>query len=154
MDLADDTWLDPERLEVLSREQCRDLLASVPVSRVAFCLDGVPTVLPVNHVVDAWSVAFRTSYGSTLNSAVRGQRVAIEADEWDAERRTGWSVLARGPAEHVTDQDRIRRLEGFDLDVWADGVDRSRWVRVPLDDLSGRRIPAPDDPRTGPGPGS
>ena len=139
---------DPQGLEVLDREQCRDLLASVPVGRLAFCrADGVPTVLPVNHVVDAWTVAFRTTFGSKLSAALLERPVAFEVDEQDHERRTGWSVLVRGPVEHVTDPATIQRLDDLEVEPWADGVDRPRWVRIGMDELSGRRIPDPDDPR-------
>lgn len=145
MDPARWTWRDPQQLEVLTREQCRDLLASVRVARVALCDEDTPTVLPINHVVDAWTAAFRTTFGSKLSAAVKGRTVAVQADGWDAEGRTGWSVLARGAAEHVTDAAVLERLDGLGLDVWANGVERVRWIRVPLDELSGRRIPPRGD---------
>lgn len=145
--------LDPQALEVLDREECRDLLAAVPVGRIAFCRgDGVPTVLPVNHLVDSWTVAFRTTFGSKLSAALLERPVAFEVDGYDERDRTGWSVLARGPAEHVTDGSIVRRLETLELDVWPAGVERSRWVRVQMDELTGRRIPAADDPRAPRGP--
>jgi uncharacterized protein len=147
-----DEWargeLDPQALEVLDREECRDLVAAAPVGRIAFCRgDGVPTVLPVNHVVDAWTVAFRTTFGSKLSAALLERPVAFEVDRYDERERAGWSVLVRGPAQHVTDVALVRRLESMELDVWADGVQRPRWVRIEMEELSGRRIPAGDDPR-------
>jgi uncharacterized protein len=134
------SWSDPEGLEVLDREECRDLLASVPLGRVAFCREGTPTVLPVNHVVDAWTVAFRTSFGSKLDAALGWHELAFEADAHDPRTRTGWSVLVVGRGEHVTDPAIVRRLDGLGLDVWADAIQRSRWVRISMDDVSGRRI--------------
>jgi uncharacterized protein len=147
-----DTWShgqrDPQGLEELDREQCRDLVASVRVGRLAFCRgDGVPTVLPVNHVVDAWTVAFRTTFGSKLSAALLERPVAFEVDEFDGERRTGWSVLVRGPVQHVSERPVIERLETLGLDVWADGVERPRWVRVEMEELTGRRITGDDEGR-------
>jgi uncharacterized protein len=147
-----DEWaggeLDPQRLEVLEREECRDLVASKRVGRIAFCRgDGVPTVLPVNHVVDAWTVAFRTTFGSKLSAVLLERPVAFEVDEQDAETRTGWSVLVRGRTEHVVDEAVERRLDELELDTWADAVARARWVRVTMDELSGRRILPAGDPR-------
>lgn len=139
--------LDHQRMEVLDREEARDLLALASVGRLAFVEGGEVTVLPVNHVVDAWAVAFRTAYGSKLTAAVRGQRVAFEADGLDGAQRTGWSVLVRGEAEHVTDPSVTERLDELSLDVWADAVERPRWIRIPIDEITGRRIPAPEDPR-------
>lgn len=132
--------LDPEGLEILGRDEARDLVAAVPVGRVAFCDDSGPTVLPVNHLVDAWAVVFRTGYGSKLLAAVDGRRVAFEADGFDAHARTGWSVVVRGRAEHVTDAAMIDRLEALDLRTWADAAERPRWVRIGMEDVSGRRI--------------
>lgn len=139
--------LDHQRMEVLDREEARNLLALASVGRVAFIEDGEVTVLPVNHVVDAWAIVFRTTYGSKLTAAVRGQRVVFEADRLDPAERAGWSVLVRGEAEHVTDPTVVERLEDLALDVWADAVDRPQWVRIPIDEISGRRIPTADDPR-------
>lgn len=139
--------LDHQRMEVLDREEARDLLALASVGRLAFVDRGEVTVLPVNHVVDAWAVAFRSTYGSKLTAAVRGQRVAFEADGLDAAHRTGWSVLVRGEAEHVTDPAVAERLEALYLDVWADAIERPRWIRIPIDEITGRRIPPADDPR-------
>jgi uncharacterized protein len=147
-----DEWarggLDPQALEILDREECRDLLASVRLGRIGFCRgDGVPTVLPVNHVVDAWTVAFRATFGAKLSTALLERPVAFEVDGHDEATRTGWSVLARGRAEHVTDRAVVERLERLELDTWADAVERPRWVRIGLDELSGRRILAGGDPR-------
>jgi uncharacterized protein len=140
--------LDPQALEILDREECRDLLASVSLGRIAFCHgDGVPTVLPVNHVVDAWTVAFRATFGAKLSTALLERTVAFEVDGHDETARTGWSVLARGRAEHVVDPAIVERLESLELDTWADAVERPRWVRIELEELTGRRILAGGDPR-------
>ena len=134
------SMLDAQRLEIVSRDECRDLVARARVGRIAFWLDGDPTVLPVNHVVDAWSIAFRTTYGSKLLAAVRQERVAFEVDDLDPETRLGWSVLVRGTAEHVTDPATIRRLDALTLDVLADGIEREQWVRIPMSEVTGRRL--------------
>jgi uncharacterized protein len=147
-----DEWsqgqVDPQRLEVLDREQCRDLVASQRVGRIGFCRgDGVPTVLPVNHVVDAWTVAFRTTFGAKLSAVLLERPVAFEVDGHDEAARTGWSVLVRGRAEHVVDDALARHLDDLELDTWADAVERSRWVRLTMDELAGRRILPADDLR-------
>lgn len=142
--------LDPQHLEVLGREQCRELLASEPVGRLGFCLDDEPIVLPVNHIVDGWDVVFRVTEGSKMQAATRELRVAYEADGTDPETRTGWSVLVRGHAEHVHDPDAIRRLQKLGLEVWADAINRPIWVRIPIDEISGRRIPSDTSHRGSP----
>lgn len=67
-----------------------------------------------------------------------GEPVAFEVDDYDADRRAGWSVLVRGRATLADDTDR---LDGLDLDAWADSVGRDQWVAVVSDEVSGRRIP-------------
>jgi uncharacterized protein len=140
--------LDPQALEILDREECRDLLAAATIGRLVFCRgDGVPTVLPVNHVIDAWTVAFRATFGSKLSAALLERPVAFEVDDHDEETRTGWSVLVRGRIEHVADDAVVRRLEALELDTWADAVERPRWIRIVMDELTGRRILGAGDPR-------
>ena len=60
---------DHAGLEALPLEVCLRLLESVPVGRVSFCTDGEVVTLPVNHVVDAKDVVFRTDRGSKLSAA-------------------------------------------------------------------------------------
>jgi uncharacterized protein len=130
-------------VESLDSSTSMELLASQAVGRVAFVLDNKPVVLPVNYAVDGWSVVFRTTYGSKLIAASAGAYVAFEADSIDRTSRTGWSVVARGSAEAVHDEELIGRLEALGLDTWAEG-DRHQWVRIHLEELTGRRISRSD----------
>jgi uncharacterized protein len=64
----------------------------------------------VNHLVDGQDVIFRTAYGSKL-SASEGQGVAaFEADHYNEQTRSGWSVLVNGRAEVVEAEVDIQRL--------------------------------------------
>ena len=47
-------------LEVLSDEECRALLSSGRVGRVAVTADALPVIAPVNYVVDGNTIVFRT----------------------------------------------------------------------------------------------
>jgi uncharacterized protein len=106
---------DHAGLEMLPFEDCLRLLASAPVGRVGFCADGEVLVLPVNHAVDGQDVVFRAAHGSKL-SAAEGQAVfAFEADAYDPQTRSGWSVLVHGRAEVVYDDAEIQRLSGLGL---------------------------------------
>jgi uncharacterized protein len=133
---------DHSGLEMLPLERCLQLLASVPVGRIGFHTDGEVTVLPVNHVVDGQDVIFCTARGSKLTAAEAQGLVAFEADDYDAQTRTGWSVVVNGYAEVVYEDNDIRRFEGLGLHPWADGVERSFWVRIRPTSVTGRLIPA------------
>jgi uncharacterized protein len=128
-------------LEVLTFEESMELLGSVPVGRVAFIDGGEPLILPVNHVLDGRSVAFRSSYGTKQDAAWRGLPAAFEADEWDTSSRTGWSVLVRGTAELVLEDDEVERLDAVGSRAWVhDPETATRWIRLRADEVSGRRI--------------
>lgn len=135
-----DATRDRQGLEVLDSNECWELLATAAVGRVAFVDAGEPVILPVNHAVVGHTIAFLTTRGSKLNAAAMSRPVAFEVDEWDADARAGWSVLARGIAELVYDDDEIAGFEASGLQPWATAVERADWVRIRVDELSGRRL--------------
>lgn len=132
--------LDRHGLEVLSADECLDLLGSQPVGRLAFLREGGLMILPVNHVLSHGGVAFRTADGSKLDVGMMGRPVAFEVDGYDEHGLTGWSVVVRGVAELVDDDQRVAELDRRGLHTWsAHAVDGS-WVRVRAEEISGRRI--------------
>jgi uncharacterized protein len=134
--------IDHTGLEVLGLEDCLRLLASVPVGRVGFDADGEVLVLPVNHVVDGQDVVFRTARGSKLSAAEGQGLVAFEADDYDRQTQSGWSVLVNGHAEMVYDEAETQRLAGLGLHSWANTTDRPFWIRIRPTSVTGRQIPA------------
>ena len=134
--------IDHAGLEILPFDECLRLLASVPVGRVGFCADGEVVVLPVNHVVDGQDVVFRTARGAKLSSAQAQNPVAFEADGYDQEARSGWSVLVNGRAEAVDEDAEIRRLGRLGLHPWGTAVDRPFWIRIRPASVTGRQTAA------------
>ncbi|MCK7622227.1 pyridoxamine 5'-phosphate oxidase family protein [Streptomyces sp. RS10V-4] len=142
----------PEVL-VLGPGECRELLGSHGVGRVAVTVDGVPAVFPVNYTVDHDVIAYRTHAGSGP-AAAAGHEAALEVDHLDEAFSQGWSVLAVGPAEIVTAFDRTRRLEENAYSAPWVGGGRYQWIAVRPTRLSGRRIRvagAPGSPAGGAG---
>ncbi len=139
---ASDTGLDLDwsGLEVLSYDECRRLLSDESVGRVGFVQDGSPVILPVNYVLVGGTVVFRSGRGSKLESALMSRPVCVEIDSWDVMEHTGWSVLAKGIAEHVIDSDEIDKLEQLPVRPWTRPDVRHEWIRVMIEELSGRRI--------------
>jgi Pyridoxamine 5'-phosphate oxidase len=69
-----------------------------------------------------------------------GTDVAFEVDHLDEAMSQGWSVLAVGPAQTVTEPDAVRRLtERAHTTPWAGG-EREMWVTIRPTHLTGRRI--------------
>ncbi len=132
---------DHAGLEILPLDECLRLLASVPVGRVGFVADGEVAVLPVNHVMDGQDVIFRTSYGSKLSAAETEKLAAFEADHYDEQTRSGWSVLVTGRLEPVDDQAEIQRLSRLGLHPWVTTAQRPFWIRIRPTSVSGRHTP-------------
>jgi uncharacterized protein len=99
--------LHDDGLELLSEAECHDLLAHHAVGRVAVTVGGLPAVFPVNYVVVDGDIVFKTGEGTKLSAALRHAVVAFQVDEIDRLYHEGWSVLAVGTAEVVTDPDDL-----------------------------------------------
>lgn len=132
---------DRSGLEILPLTECMRLLASVPVGRIAFHADGEVVVLPVNHLVDGQDIVFRTASGSKLSAAEKADIVAFEADDYDAQTKSGWSVVVNGRAEILYENTETQRLDGLGLQPWPTAVDRPFWIRIRPTSVSGRQIP-------------
>jgi uncharacterized protein len=128
-------------LEVLDREQCLELLATVPVGRVGVSIRALPAILPVNFVLVGAQILFRTIPGTKLDAAAAGAVVAFEADGFDPDGGSGWSVLVQGICSEVTDPEDLARFARVRLEPWAFGPGvADRLVRVDSSFISGRRF--------------
>lgn len=132
---------DHTGLQILPLDECLRLVASVPVGRLGFHVDGEMSVLPVNHVVDGQDVIFQTTLGSKLSAAEAQSVVVFETDDYDQATRTGWSVVINGHAEAVYEDTEIIPFDHLDLHPWPDAVDRAYWVRIRPVSITGRLIP-------------
>jgi nitroimidazol reductase NimA-like FMN-containing flavoprotein (pyridoxamine 5'-phosphate oxidase superfamily) len=135
-----DVTTDWSGLEIMTTEECWDRLHHARVGHLGFVEGGEMSVLPVNIAVDGRTVVFRTGPGSKLSNAVMQQPVCVEVDHWDDFSHTGWSVLARGVATTVDDESEVRQLETLPVRPWVTPELRQRWVRIIVDEVSGRRI--------------
>jgi nitroimidazol reductase NimA-like FMN-containing flavoprotein (pyridoxamine 5'-phosphate oxidase superfamily) len=132
---------DRAGLEILHLGDCFLLLKSVPVGRVGFIEGGEVVILPVNFLVDGQDVLFATGAGSKLSSVEVGHYVGFEADSYEAATRTGWSVVVKGFAEIIDDDDEAARCDGLGPTSWGGAADGRVWVRIRPTSVSGRRIP-------------
>ncbi|MEQ4209995.1 pyridoxamine 5'-phosphate oxidase family protein [Actinopolymorpha sp. B9G3] len=128
-----------EEFEVLDVMECLRLLDGALVGRVVFTDKTLPSVQPVNFVLDGDAVIIRTAVGSDLARAVRDAVVAFEVDDIDLEQWRGWSVNAIGRAEVVTDPYEIDHLAALPLPIGT-GRGERQFVRIPMTLLSGQRL--------------
>ncbi|GGY33402.1 pyridoxamine 5'-phosphate oxidase family protein [Streptomyces djakartensis] len=130
-------------LRDLGEQECRSLLSTHGVGRVSLTTPHGPAVFPVNYEVADETIAFRTAPDAAPAAAV-GNQVAFEVDHVDDAMSQGWSVLAVGRADAVTDPGAVRRLENrAHTAPWAGGR-RTLWVSITVDRLTGRRITSAD----------
>ena len=133
----------------LSEAQCIELLRAGLVARVAVCTPAGPHIVPVNYSVVDHAVVIRTSPYSILGSQARGSIAVLEVDDFDSERRQGWSVVVRGRADVVTEADELDHIKRtWNPDAWAAGS-RNVYLRVPWTQVSGRRLGAGWNPLDG-----
>ena len=114
MDSAPPVPTGPRQSIELDSEEALRLLGSVSLGRVVFTRHALPTVRPVNHVLDNGDIVIRTHEGAALTSYTRqadgpGVVVAYEADAIDPDTHLGWSVVVTGYAHLVTDPDELAR---------------------------------------------
>jgi nitroimidazol reductase NimA-like FMN-containing flavoprotein (pyridoxamine 5'-phosphate oxidase superfamily) len=129
-----------DHVEVLSEQQCLDLLASRDLGRIAFSIGDQPEIFPVNYATDRAIVVFRTAAGTKLEHALVS-RVAFEVDSWDPDTRLGWSVVLKGIAQEITTgiDPFSAKLRTRRVSPKAPG-ERERWMAVYPSEISGRRF--------------
>ncbi|MFF5342337.1 pyridoxamine 5'-phosphate oxidase family protein [Streptomyces althioticus] len=124
----------------LGRQECLQLMNKVSVGRIVFTRHALPAVLPVNFGLDHDdAVLLRTSATSDLVRAIDGAVVAFEADDVDAARHSGWSVVVTGSATVVTDPDEHRRLARTGPVSWVPAP-QEVFVRIEPELVTGREL--------------
>lgn len=127
-------------LEVLDEEQCRSLIQTRNIGRIAFTFEGTPELFPINYAADGSTVVFRTAEDTRLQAAAK-HRVAFEVDDWDATTGVGWSVVVKGIAEEIT-----RGIDPFAVSLRSQPViplapgAREVWIAVYPAEITGRRF--------------
>ncbi len=125
--------------EELTIEECLAQLKTHQFGRIAVKGPEGMAIFPVNYFFSNGHIAIRTDPGTKLSAAVQSQ-VAFEIDEVDELTRTGWSVLVKGTAYEVTDSvdEESRAIRDLPVDPWAG--DKSRWLRIEPEAITGRTV--------------
>lgn len=138
--------LDVQDIIDLDRAECERLLRAGIAGRIAVAAPDGPHIVPVNYSVVDDAIVVRTSPYSLLGSYGRGTTLAFEVDQFDYENQRGWSVVARGRGEFVTDIEELDHIR----EVWAPrpwaGGSRTLFLRLRWTELSGRRVGRGWDP--------
>ena len=126
-------------LRRLSPDECFDLLEPGGIGRIGFSsTDGI-VMLPVNFVMTAKAIVFRTA-PDTLLALYADVPVSFEADHLDEALHEAWSVLVQGHAHTITDERQVKQLQDrTHLQPWAAGA-RDVYVRITPTRITGRCI--------------
>ncbi len=127
-------------LEELTTEECRELLATAQVGRLALGTEAGLRIYPVNFALHGDDIVFRTlPYGQLADNVVDAQ-VAFSVDDLDRELRSGWHVLAVGVCRRVEATEEMQEVRAeADPDPWAEGQ-RTLFFRIVCEELTGRRV--------------
>lgn len=125
-------------ISIIPEDSCWGYLASQEVGRLGVSSHDVPEIFPINYYVDGESIIFRSAEGSKMDQLARNNNVVFEVDGWTDEG--GWSVMVKGVAELITDDEELARARKAPLLPWIPTV-KTIYVRVsPTIGISGRHF--------------
>ncbi len=128
-------------ISVLPEDECRELLSTTTVGRIAFVNDDGQQLVPVNFVLIDDAIYFRTLSDGFLAQLARNHNdVAFGVDHHADNYRHGWNVTVKGSAAEAEDRATINLVLAHPrLRPWAGGV-RPMVIRVNIDSIAGRRV--------------
>ncbi len=130
--------MTPHAQEIDERE-CRALLQTKRIGRIAYVTEGRPRIVPVNFMLVDDFIVLRSDPGDKL-AHIPLRHVCFETDGPDDFDRA-WSVVVEGTARDITtavDEPslRLRRTE-FPSFV---PLDDPHWIAVSIEQITGRRL--------------
>lgn len=137
--LARDAAPSGATLQVLDRTECMDRLQRHTVARLGYVDAGWPTIVPINYRLHGGDIFIRSLAGGKLRAAEREDTVCLELDGYEEALRTGWSVVAHGNLELITDGATLREAWVNDPQPWV-ASEEWQWLRMVPFSVSGREV--------------
>jgi nitroimidazol reductase NimA-like FMN-containing flavoprotein (pyridoxamine 5'-phosphate oxidase superfamily) len=144
---------DAPQSEVLSVHECWSYLQSSSVGRLALTGDTGPEIFPVNYLPEDGTVIFRTGPGTKMDALLDGGRVALEADGLNSYGTIAWSVIVKGAASALKEDDPGLQTADQGLSPWEPG-DKEFVFRITPAEVTGRRFVISDSKRWWPARGA
>jgi nitroimidazol reductase NimA-like FMN-containing flavoprotein (pyridoxamine 5'-phosphate oxidase superfamily) len=132
-------------LEVLDEGECRRLLATASIGRIAFTEGAMPVIQPASFALRGEDVFIPTGLSSKMAAGSRGAVLAFEVDDYDLVERTGWNVTVIGPSRLVSVPEQVRELDALGVRPWAPSAGHC-YIALRLTVVRGRRISSTDVP--------
>lgn len=127
------------KLELLSADESKAMVASGGVGRFVFWDDRGPVALPVNYQMLDGDIVFRTESKAACLAHLEDEAVSFEVDHLDEALTEGWSVLLTGTSRVIANPAELEQARSLDIGPWAGG-DRDTFVRLIPQIVTGRRI--------------
>ena len=127
----------PAELFELDRPTCLALLTTQHVGRLIIDA-AAPVIRVINYTAVEHTIMFRSDPGPQIDDIVDAP-VVFEADMFDDQTRSGWSVVVRGVARDLSSNLAGLGQSGVTVDPWAPGP-KNRWFAITIDDVTGRLL--------------
>ena len=134
-----DTAATEPEAENMGVHDCWRYLRSTSLCRRAFTHGDTVEIFPVNYVPSNGTLLIRTREGTKLEAATGRQVVALEADGMNQYGTIAWSVVVKGHAAIVDDEEDIQDAAEAGLSPWQAGP-KNRLLRVTPGEMSGRKF--------------
>ena len=142
--MDDDVAHPPDPLQVLTDDECWSRVSTQTLGRLVTHVGDVLDIFPVNFVVDAGTIVFRTAEGSKLVELTVNDDVLFEVD--DHTDVDAWSVVVRGHAHRLATSEEVAAADRLPLLPWLPTL-KYNYVRIDPTRMSGRafhRGPEPE----------
>ena len=127
-----------KRLRTMNDSMCKSLLTLRTVGRLAYNEAGHPMVIPMNFRFWDDEIVMRSDAGAKLDY-LSGSPVAFEIDAFDGYGAWGWSVVASGHIEDITDRIDDAALLARDMPVWPlPPGEHEHWLMLKVERVTGR----------------
>lgn len=126
-------------MDVLTDEQCWELLRANQIGRLATVVGGSVDIFPINFIVYEEQILFKTAEGSKLAGVMAHHEVAFEIDGYNPDTNEAWSVVMSGMARILSHDDELDVAESLPLFPWNTDP-KNRYVAIEPNSLSGRRF--------------
>lgn len=124
---------------VLSNEESLDVMSTQALGRLVVRRQNDMDLFPVNFKVKDGKIYFRTAEGTKLFSLVVNADVLFEVDEVNQDEQTAWSVIVKGNARRIEDDNEMHQLEEIGLEPWLPTL-KYNFVEITPVEISGRRF--------------
>jgi hypothetical protein len=128
-------------LQDLDDQECRVLLGTAPLGRLALTENALPLILPGHFRIRGDEVVVASLSAPKITSARQGHVVVFEADDYDPATREGWSVSVIGPSRLVVDPGEIIELDRLGFSPSPSGAEQGwHYIAVEIGILRGTRL--------------